>query len=308
VRNALSQSSKFDTADEGRIVGTPDTSSPLEKPQVSNTAKGSTALSASSEMSAMQRPDNHSPVSDGNDHGVGKQKNRRAFLILGIAIFAFILIALIYWFLTRNEISTDDAFTDGNAIIIAPQINGIVKNLFVNDNGHVQQGQTLLEIDQRDYLTNVRQAEAALALSESSLSESKSSLAIARVRYPAQERQALAVFDAANASLNNARRQLDRQLRVDPGATTQQQRDAALQAVKEAKAAQLRAKSDLTIARQSNQYIAQTGAVLSARRSDVKQARARLEMARIQLSRTILRAPQMGWVAKRKTVSHWIQC
>ncbi len=54
---------------------------------------------------------------------------------------------LIYWLMTRNLESTDDAYTDGRAITIAPQVSGLVVSLDVNDNQFVKQGQPLIHIE-----------------------------------------------------------------------------------------------------------------------------------------------------------------
>ena len=47
------------------------------------------------------------------------------------------IVAFIWWFATRNEITTDDAYTDGNAITMAPKVSGYVVQLAVNDNVYV---------------------------------------------------------------------------------------------------------------------------------------------------------------------------
>ncbi len=43
-----------------------------------------------------------------------------------------------YWLSTRNIGSTDDAFIDGRAITIAPQVSGLVASLDVTDNQFVR--------------------------------------------------------------------------------------------------------------------------------------------------------------------------
>ena len=45
-----------------------------------------------------------------------------------------------YWLTTRNIEETDDAYTDGRAITIAPRVSGEVISLDVNDNQFVKQG------------------------------------------------------------------------------------------------------------------------------------------------------------------------
>ena len=78
----------------------------------------------------------------------------------------FVLLALggvYYWWAYRNIESTDDAYTDGRAIIIAPQVSGDVISLDVTDNQFVKKGQPLIHIDPRQYQIDREQAEGALA-------------------------------------------------------------------------------------------------------------------------------------------------
>ena len=64
----------------------------------------------------------------------------------------------LYWYSTRNIESTDDAYTDGRAITIAPQVSGTVVSLDVTDNEFVQKGQPLIHIDPRQYENDREQA------------------------------------------------------------------------------------------------------------------------------------------------------
>ena len=41
---------------------------------------------------------------------------------------------MVYWLLTRNLESTDDAYTEGNAIAIAAKVSGYVTELNIDDN------------------------------------------------------------------------------------------------------------------------------------------------------------------------------
>lgn len=49
-----------------------------------------------------------------------------------------VVVALVWWLLTRNEETTDDAFTDGDAVTIAPKVAGYVTELRVKDNQQVK--------------------------------------------------------------------------------------------------------------------------------------------------------------------------
>lgn len=39
-----------------------------------------------------------------------------------------VIVALVWWFLTRNEETTDDAFTDGDVVTIAPKRQATSQN------------------------------------------------------------------------------------------------------------------------------------------------------------------------------------
>ena len=79
-------------------------------------------------------------------------RNKRRPLVFTGGILVVVLLAaggLFYWLSTRNLETTDDAYTDGRAISIAPQVSGIVASLDVTDNQFVKQGQPLIHIDRR---------------------------------------------------------------------------------------------------------------------------------------------------------------
>src|ERR1700761_5438365 len=90
---------------------------------------------------------------DGGDKGGGG--NGRGRKILTRVIFLLVLLvvaagAFVYWWLGRNLISTDDAYTDGRAVTIAPRVSGQVVALDVNDNEFLRKGQVIIQLDPRD--------------------------------------------------------------------------------------------------------------------------------------------------------------
>lgn len=113
-----------------------------------------------------------------------KRPGKKPLIILGVVVLVIAIGALIWWFATRNEVSTDDAYTDGNAITIAPKVSGYVTRLNVNDNVFVHKGDLLVEIDKRDYAAQVDQARAQLGLAKAQLLSAQAQLDIARVRIP----------------------------------------------------------------------------------------------------------------------------
>ena len=70
------------------------------------------------------------------------------------------------WYSTRNLESTDDAFVDGRAITIAPQVKGVVTDLAVTDNQFMRAGDVLLRIDPHDYVAARDLARGQLSLAQ----------------------------------------------------------------------------------------------------------------------------------------------
>ena len=101
--------------------------------------------------------------SKGRDKGKSdetRRKERRPLIAtIGVAIVTLLLIGgVYYWWTTRNLESTDDAYTDGRAVNIAPQVSGVVLSLDVTDNQFVKKDQLLIHIDPRQYITDRDQA------------------------------------------------------------------------------------------------------------------------------------------------------
>lgn len=228
-----------------------------------------------------------------------KRPGKKPLIILGVVVLVIAIGALIWWFATRNEVSTDDAYTDGNAITIAPKVSGYVTRLNVNDNVFVHKGDLLVEIDKRDYAAQVDQARAQLGLAKAQLLSAQAQLDIARVQYPAQYEQARAQIETANANFARAQADYERQHGVDPRATTQQNIDTANAQQRSSHADVMSAQAQLKTAALVPQQIRQAVAAVEARREQVAQAQAQLESARLNLVWCDLQAPSDGWITRR---------
>ncbi|MCR0984309.1 HlyD family secretion protein [Roseomonas populi] len=204
-----------------------------------------------------------------------------------------------YWWSHRNLESTDDAYTEGRAVSIAPRVSGTVVELSVTDNQFVRAGDLLLRIDPRDYQVQRDQARAQLDLARTQFRSSELELEIARVRAPAQLQQAEAQRDSARANQAQARADYQRQRSVDPRATTQSNIDTANAALQTRTAAVSQADAEVKIASVSQQTIEQAASTVEQRRAAVAQAEAQLAQAELNLSYTELRAPQDGRVTRR---------
>lgn len=219
-------------------------------------------------------------------------------------IFAAMVVALVvggggYWLSVRGTETTDDAFTDGRSVTIAPKIAGYVTSLKVTDNSRVKAGQLLLEIDPRDYVTAHDRAAAALALDQAQLAAARVNLEIAQVKYPAERDSARAALESAKSALARAKADYDRQRQVDIRATTEQQIDASLAGQRTAQAQVSDAEARLRTAELVSQNIAAAEAQVKQLEALVAEATADLAQTEINLGNTRILAPFDGWVTKR---------
>ncbi|MGV7244297.1 HlyD family secretion protein [Caballeronia sp. M23-90] len=228
-----------------------------------------------------------------------KGPGKKPLIILGVIVVLIIIAGLIWWFATRNQVSTDDAYTDGDAVTIAPKVSGYVVVMNLGDNKFVHKNDLLIKIDPRDYQAQLDQANAQLGLAKAQLNAAQVQLAIARVQYPAQLTQAKAQQQSAQANLTQSRAAYERQHSVDVRATSQQNIDTANAQQQSALANVAQARAQVKTASLVPQQISQAQATVDERREQVHQAEAQVEAAALNLSYTELRAPADGWVTKR---------
>jgi membrane fusion protein (multidrug efflux system) len=229
-----------------------------------------------------------------------RKKRRPTVVIIGVVVLTLLAVGgLYYWLSTRGIEDTDDAYTDGRAITIAPQVAGMVISLDVNDNQFVKQGQPLIHIDPRQYRIDREQAEGALATALAQYRGQQYGLEVAKKNFPAQLEQARAQLENAKATKARTQADYDRQKALPKAATSQQDIDAAEAALKQAEAQV--ALADAQVAQNSPvpERISETDAAVGQLKGQVEQAQARLDQADLNLSWTVVKAPQDGWITKR---------
>ncbi len=229
-----------------------------------------------------------------------RKQRRPVVLLIGLMVIALLAAGGgYYWWSTRNIESTDDAYTDGRAITIAPQVAGTVISLNVSDNQFVKKGQPLIHIDPRQYKIDREQAEGALETANRQYAGQQLGAAIARKNFPAQLEQAQAQLQSAKANLVKAQADYARQRALNRQATTQQEVDAATAALQQAQAQVMLAEAQVTQNSPVPQRIGETDEQVGQLKGQVEQAQARLDQANLNLSWTVVTAPQDGWITKR---------
>jgi membrane fusion protein, multidrug efflux system len=80
------------------------------------------------------------------------------------ALLPFALIAGAYWYVTGGQVmSTDDAYVEADTVGISTDVAGIVRDIDVTDNQHVDPGQVLYSLDPRQFQIALDNAKANLA-------------------------------------------------------------------------------------------------------------------------------------------------
>jgi len=234
-----------------------------------------------------------------------KQDQRRAkarpFVRIGMVVVLLILIGggLYYWQSTKDVQSTDDAYTDGRAITIAPRVTGQVVSLDVNDNQFVHRGDALIHIDPRQYEASLEQAQGQLAASQGQMLAAGHGLEVAKVNFPARLQLARAQLLDAQAGLFKAQTDFRRQQSLPRAATTGQQVDYATAALRSAEAQVAVADANVAQATPVQPSVAQSGAQVAELQGSITQADANLKQAQLNLEWCVVRAPQDGWITRR---------
>lgn len=165
------------------------------------------------------------------------------------------------------------------SVQVGSQVSGQLKEVLVDFNSEVKQGQLIARIDPETFEYKVRQSEADVDAARAQVMTQQANIAAQR-----------AVIAKAEVDLAEARRDFDRkQLLVDKGFISGAERDKA-QATYNAAVEQVNtAKAQAAVA------------VANARNAEavVKQREAMLSQARIDLGRTQIKAPVNGVVIKR---------
>jgi len=207
------------------------------------------------------------------------------------AVIAGVLLALYAWGLppfTNRVQTTDNAYVRGQTTVIAPQVNGYVTKVLVQDFATVKAGQLLAVIDQRIYRQRVQQAHAAISAAEANLANSEQSQ---RSSEAGVASQAAAI---ANARAQLARAQADmRRVNelVGEGSVSLRERDQTLAALRAAEAGVAQAQAQHTVAREQVRTVTVGRGGLQAA---VENAQAQLRLAEIDLDNTEIRAPIDG--------------
>ena len=218
-------------------------------------------------------------------HPAPRIGKRRRILLLIAAVFAVIgvLWALFYFLVLAARERTDDAYVNGNKVVISAQVSGTVVAVLTDDTQLVEAGQALVRLDPTD-------AETGLTRSASALGQT--------VRQVRQQTSTADQYDAMIAmrrlELSRAAADLAKRepLLADEAIAPEEVRHAR-ETVELARAAMVQAQQQAAAAH------ALVDGTQVVDNPQVLEAKARYRDAWIALRRNVVVAPVKGYVAER---------
>ncbi|MFD0966751.1 EmrA/EmrK family multidrug efflux transporter periplasmic adaptor subunit [Seminibacterium arietis] len=214
-----------------------------------------------------------------------KKAARRKFLsYFFISLFIITLCVILYWFLyLKNYEETQDAYVNGNQVMISSQIHGNVAQINVDNTHFVRAGDVLLVLDDTDVKLNFEQAQNMLA---STVRQ------IEKLNYTVKQLEA--VVHAKETALKQAKEDLNRREHL---AKTESINKETLQ---HARSAVVLAQAELAAAKyqlSSNQALLKEEPLIE--QPEVKKAISAVKQGWLNLQRTKILSPVDGYVARR---------
>ncbi|WP_158544950.1 HlyD family secretion protein [Dyella monticola] len=224
---------------------------------------------------------------------------RKTRVALSLAAIALLVSGVAYAVMSGRDVSTDDAYTDGRAIVVAPHVAGYVSDLDVTDNQFVHQGQVLVRIQCSDYLAAREHAQGALQSAQGQLAVAQADLELAKITYPAKYAATKAALTTERANLFKAQSEFIRQHDIPKEATTSHDIDFATASRNAAEGDVAQAEAESRMAKPVDLDIAQAQAHVEQLQGAVKGAQGDLDQARLNVGWCDVTAPQDGWITKR---------
>jgi len=209
-------------------------------------------------------------AADAPEQARSQTMRRRLFLVLGAGIAVAALAAALWWWLVAaNYVSTEDAYVNVSSAQVTPLTNGRVMEVRVHDAEPVDRGDVLVVIDPADARLLVEQAEAG---------------------YGATVRKVKTYFvqvAARRADCDRTRLDYRRRSAIQGTGAISNEEFSGYKAAYQASCAALEAAEALTRGTDVDHH------------PEVLAAKAQLDTARLNLSRTVITAPVSGIVAQR---------
>ncbi len=235
-----------------------------------------------------------------------KKRNPVFIIILAILVIAGTWFGISKYQHAKHHEDTDDAQISADISPVIPRVAGYVTDVRVRDNQRVKKGDTLVILDNRDYAIKVEQAEAALQIAQSNLGSARASTSAARANIATSQASVGTVdaqIEAAKINVWRTSQDYERYANlIKDHSITQQQYEQALAAKQTAeKQLAILQEQKKQAAQQTNAVAVQSNATASqinVADATIHQRQVDVDAAKLNLSYTVITAPQDGLVSK----------
>lgn len=113
------------------------------------------------------------------------------------------------WQHASSHESTDDAYVTGHVTLVSPRVEGVVKQVLVDDNEYVKAGQPLLVLDSADFKVALENADASLIKAQRSASAAGANIDYSSTKASAMKNDAQGAISSAESSIARAKAALE---------------------------------------------------------------------------------------------------
>jgi membrane fusion protein (multidrug efflux system) len=222
-----------------------------------------------------------------------KRINKSITLLAWILIISGITGMVSFYLFSRKNVTTNDAQIEQYITPVSSKVSGFIKTIKFNENQFVHKGDTLIIIDNREFVNQVQMAEANLHANTATISTIESGVNT--------KESDTKIIDAKIASA-----------RIDIWRTEQDYKryknllneDAATeQEFENVKASYEQSKANLLALEQQKNAVragaSEQQTKVAPVKSQIQQSSANLNNAKLYLSYTVITAPYDGWVGKK---------
>lgn len=242
-----------------------------------------------------------------------KAKRKKFLRLFAVVLLSLAIIWSVWYFITQaGRVHTDNAYVGADTAVVTPLIGGPVKEVRVSGTQLVKKGDILVILDDADARVDLANAQAMLQQAQQRFRQTMATGASLDARLSARAAEATAArarLAVAQADFEKARAALNRREGlVTTGAVSAEELTTVRTAYEQARAALNQAQAGVAGAEAtrasavgdlaSNEALTRGVSEMTA--PDVAAARARLAQARLNLERTIIRAPISGVVTNRQ--------
>lgn len=235
-----------------------------------------------------------------------KKRNPVFLIILVLLVIGGAWFGISKYIHGKHHEETDDAQISADITPVIPRVSGYVKEIKVNDNQYVKRGDTLLVLDDRDFVIKLEEAQAALTAAQSNLQIAKATTSAAKANISTSQASVGTIdaqIDAAKVNVWRTSQDYERYSNlIKDHSITQQQYEQALAAKQTAeKQLQILQEQRKQASSQTNAVAVQSNATaqqIGSANAVVQQRQVEVDAAKLNLSYTVVVAQQDGLISK----------